>query len=72
MVGMEKKIGPQLGIRLDDDEVRRLQSVIADIERKHYGFIPTTEIVKELIGLKPQRFVTEAHRARLLETSRKL
>jgi hypothetical protein len=64
---MKRKIGKQLGVRLSDSERKALESVVSEAELKTYGFAPVSEVVKELMGLKPYKLVSESQRKRLLK-----
>lgn len=69
---MSKRIARQIGIRLTEEEIRRLEPLVSKVERKTYQCAPLSEIIKELIGLKPHRLTSESDRRTLLDEAGKL
>lgn len=66
---MDKRRLDRVNLRFSDSEVRRLESIVAVADRKTMGFAPLSQVLKELIGLRPYRLLDESQRKSLAESA---
>lgn len=52
----------QIGIRLPEDEYRRLMAVYANAKERTMDYAPLGDVIREAIGLKPLKVITQEER----------